>query len=72
MAYSPRLLPLTAIPKAKALLVEKYCDTMATLGKNSIPKPIPVVRPCERNTCQYLVHKLVINMPKTEKKAPRE
>lgn len=44
--------PVDAMPKAMDFFVVKYWDTIATLGKNRHPKPIPTVTPCARKNCQ--------------------
>lgn len=66
----PRLLPLAAMPCAKALFVEKYVGRMAMLGTKRQPLPRPTTKACASMTCQYVVHKLVIIIPKTTKKLP--
>lgn len=38
----PRLLPAVAMPVARAFLVEKYVETMATLGTKRHPNPMPM------------------------------
>jgi hypothetical protein len=49
----PTLEPVAARPSAVDLLVEKYVPTMATLGINDIPAPMPTHRPWARIICQY-------------------
>jgi hypothetical protein len=44
--------PEAAIPVARAFLVLKYVETMATDGMKRQPEPIPIQRPCARMTCQ--------------------
>lgn len=67
----PILLPLAAIPVAKALRVVKYCGITAKLGSNRKPAPSPTVTACAIIKCQYCVHKLVIIIPSTAKKEPK-
>lgn len=47
--------PVAARPSAVDRRVEKYVPTMATLGMNDIPAPIPTHRPWAKISCQYFV-----------------
>jgi hypothetical protein len=41
------------IPVASARFELKYVATIAMLGKNRHPAPMPVTSPCERNSCHF-------------------
>lgn len=43
---------------------------MPTLGMNRHPLPRPIQTPWASMTCQYCVHRLTMNMPKTTRKEP--
>lgn len=62
--------PVLVTAMATTFLEEKYVDTWAIKGGNTMPKPIPMATPCERNRCQYFVLKLEVNMPTSCRTAP--
>ena len=68
--HLPRLLPLAAIPFAKAFFVVKYCGKIATEGTNRQPLPRPTHIPWASMTAQYCVQRLVIMIPKTTRMEP--
>ena len=60
----PVLLPVAAIPVASMRFLRKYRGMTATDVKPRSPLPIPTQKACARRICQYLVHKLSMNIPK--------
>jgi hypothetical protein len=58
------------IPSAIALFLSNQIPTSARLGIYNNPAPNPMQIPWLRNTCQYVVLKLSIMMPKTTRKLP--
>lgn len=63
-------MPLVTIPCARALFFENDSPTKARLGTYRRPAPRPMQTPCARKTCQYVLHKLSMKMPKTTPKLP--
>ena len=68
--HSPIPLPQDAIPIARPRFFSKCIDIKAGAGRYKQPKPIPMVTPCARKTCQYSLHRLVMKKPKTDKNEP--
>ena len=60
----PVAFPPLAIASAKARFFVKYVEMQANAGVNMIPLPMPVQRPWAKNSCQYSVHREVMNIPK--------
>lgn len=58
------------IPNAIALFLSNQIPTSARLGIYNSPAPNPIHIPWLRNTCQYVVLKLSIMIPKTTRKLP--
>jgi hypothetical protein len=58
----PTLEPDMTIPVASARRRWNQCDMTASAGKNRTPRPIPAARPWARNTCQYVLHRLVMKI----------